>query len=601
MRDILRLLRLIIQEKRLLALSFVSSIFVAVFTYLFVDLVQPIMDRLFLQAPAAAVPQKARLVDWLLANLQVSQDQLTKALPLLLVVVIFGKGLFTFLSTFFMKAAGHRVAKTLRDVLFERIVRQSVGFFDRLTTGDLMSRLTVDIEKIREALSGSLGDLVEEVFILLALLVGIFIRDYRLALVSLVVAPLAAVPLAAFSRQLKRKGLTAQQKMARIYGLSHEMITGNRIIKAFTSEDYEVGRFKQSTWTHLRTNIKLAWIGSLSSPFMEFLGGAVGAFILWVGTRRIAEGKISPGDFGAFVMAIFMMYMPIRRLSKANNVIQQAVACLDRIEEVLKMPPQIQDAPGAYPLPPVRGQVRFEDVWFSYNEGRPVLSGLALEVRPNETLAIVGLSGAGKTTIINLLTRFYDPTAGRVTVDGVDIRDVTLASLRSRIGLVTQEIILFNDTVRSNIAYGVDDIPADRVEAAARAAKAHEFIMDLPQGYDTPIGERGGQLSAGQRQRLAIARALVKDPPILILDEATSALDAESEYLIQEALGTLRRGRTTIVIAHRLSTVRSADRIVVVDKGRLAESGTHEELLGRGGLYRKLYELQFPEDEEMAT
>ncbi len=600
MRDIFRLLRLIIQEKRLLALSFVSSLFVALFTYLFVDLVQPIMDRLFLKTPLAAVPQKPRLIDWVFRNLSVTEDQLTRVLPLLLVVVIFGKGLFTFLSTFFMKAAGHRVAKTLRDVLYERVVRQSVGFFDRLTTGDLMSRLTVDIEKIREALSGSLGDLIEEVFILVALLVGIFIRDYRLALVSFVVAPLAALPLAAFSRQLKKKGMTSQVKMARIYGLSHEMITGNRIVKAFTSEDYEVRRFKQSTWTHLRTNIKLALIGSLSSPFMEFLGGTVGAFILWVGTQRIAEGKISPGDFGAFVMSIFMMYMPIRRLTKANNVIQQAVACQDRIEEVLRMPSQIQESPNAHPLPSVRGHVRFEDVWFSYNEGRPVLSGLVFEVQPTETLAIVGLSGAGKTTIINLLTRFYDPTAGRVTVDGVDIRDVTLASLRSRIGLVTQEIILFNDTVRNNIAYGLDNVPAERVEAAARAAKAHDFIVDLPKGYDTSIGERGGQLSAGQRQRLAIARALLKDPPILILDEATSALDAESEFLIQEALATLRRGRTTIVIAHRLSTIRSADRIIVIDKGRLAESGTHEGLLGRDGLYRKLYELQFPEEEEIA-
>jgi subfamily B ATP-binding cassette protein MsbA len=308
---------------------------------------------------------------------------------------------------------------------------------------------------------------------------------------------------------------------------------------------------------------------------------------------------ISPGDFGAFVMSLFMMYMPIKRLSKANNVIQQAVACQDRVREIMDAVPLILDAPNAYPLPPVRGRIDFEDVSFAYDENRPVLSGVSFEVRPTETVALVGLSGAGKTTIVSLLTRFYDPSRGRVTVDGIDVREVTLQSLRSRIGLVTQETILFDETVRANIAYGLDGIPPERVIDAARAARAHDFILALPQGYDTVIGEKGGSLSAGQRQRLAIARALLKDPPILILDEATSSLDAESEHLIQEALADLRRGRTTLVIAHRLSTVRSADRILVVDQGRVAESGTHDELCRRDGLYRKLYELQFPEDEEI--
>jgi subfamily B ATP-binding cassette protein MsbA len=599
MRDILRLLRLTLSEKKLLALSFGSSVFVALFTYLFVDLVQPIMDRLFLQAPAAAVPQKARLVNLVFRHLHVSEADLARALPLLVVVVIFGKGLFTFLSSFTMKSVGHRVAKTLRDDLYERVVRQSAGFFDRYPTGDLMSRLTGDIEKIREALSGSLGDLVEEVFILIALLIGIFFRDVRLALVSLIVAPLAALPLAAFSRQLKKKGLIAQVKMSRIYSLLYETITGNKIVKAFAGEEFEARKFKAATASHLRTSVKLAWIGSLSSPFMEFLGGAVGAFILWVGAKRIAEGRISPGDFGAFVMSLFMMYMPIKRLSKANNVIQQAVACQDRIREVMDAVSLIQDAPNAYPLPPLQGRIGFEDVSFAYDESRPVLSGVSFEVRPTQTVALVGLSGAGKTTIISLLTRFYDPSRGRVTLDGIDIREVTLLSLRSRIGLVTQETILFDETVRANIAYGLDGIPPERVVEAARAARAHDFIMALPEGYDTMIGEKGGSLSAGQRQRLAIARALLKDPPILILDEATSSLDAESEHLIQEALADLRRGRTTVVIAHRLSTVRSADRILVIDQGRVAEAGTHEELCRRDGLYRKLYELQFPEDEEI--
>ena len=331
---------------------------------------------------------------------------------------------------------------------------------------------------------------------------------------------------------------------------------------------------------------------------MEFIGGLVGAFILYVGTRRIATGAISPGDFGAFVMAIFMMYTPINRLNRANNVIQQAVACHQRVREVLDIPPQIQDSPTAYPLPPVRGEVKFEEVSFCYNEARPTLSGITFSVRPSETAAFVGLSGAGKTTIINLLARFYEPTAGRICIDGIDIREVTLSSLRAQIGLVTQETILFNDTVRNNIAYGLEEAPLERIIEVAKASKAHEFVMELPQGYDTPVGEKGGLLSSGQRQRLAIARALLKDPPLLVLDEATSALDTESERLVQTALANAMRGRTTLVIAHRISTIRTADQIFVVDNGCIAESGTHDELYQKNGIYRKLYDLQFPEEME---
>ena len=331
-----------------------------------------------------------------------------------------------------------------------------------------------------------------------------------------------------------------------------------------------------------------------------FIGGAVGAFILFIGTKRIAAGLISPGDFGAFTIAIFMMFTPIKRLSRANNVIQQAAGCHGRIQEVLQSPTQIQDTAGAYPLPEVKGQVRFENVGFSYDEARPALFDVDFEVRPNEMAAIVGLSGAGKTTIINLLSRFYEPTAGRITIDGIDIRDVTLASLRSQIGLVTQDIILFNDTVRNNIAYGLEHMSEDRILAAAQAAECHGFIAELPEGYATSIGERGSLLSSGQRQRLAIARALLKDPPILILDEATSALDSESERLIQTALGNIMKDRTTFVIAHRLSTIRNADKILVVDKGRIVESGTHEALMKKEGIYKKLHDLQFPEVEEMA-
>jgi len=598
MKDILALFQLARREKKLLSLSFVCSAFVAFFTYVFVNLVQPIMDKLFQLSPGQAGPQKVRLLDTVFRALGINETQFVKFLPLLVLVVIFGKGLFTFLSSYFMKTVGHRVVKRLRDDLFTHLVYQSNSFFDRMPTGDLMSRLTNDVDKIHQAISGSMADFIEELFILLALLVGVFVIDVRLAVVSFVITPLAVIPLALFSRQLKKKSLVGQKKMSQIYGLLHEAITGNMIIKAFTSEEFEIKKFMQATASYLRTNMKLAWIGSLSSPFMEFIGGVVGAFILYVGTRRITQGAISPGDFGAFVMAIFMMYTPINRLNRANNVIQQAVACHERVQELLAAAPQIQDAPAAYPLPSIQGRVTFDRVSFCYNETRPTIVDISFEVGRNETAAFVGLSGAGKTTIINLISRFYEPTSGTIMIDGIDVREVTLASLRSQLGLVTQETVLFNDTVRNNVAYGLGDVPFERIVEAARAAQAHEFITALSQGYDTPIGERGGLLSSGQRQRLAIARALLKNPPILILDEATSALDTESERFIQIALANVMKGRTTLVIAHRISTIRNADRIFVVDCGRIAESGTHEELYGLNGIYRKLYDLQFPEGEE---
>ncbi len=598
MKDIIALMRLAWREKKLLLLSLGCSVFVALFTGLFVNLVQPILDNLFNPARDAALPQKFRVMDSVFRLLRISPGDLVSYLPLVLLVVIFGKGLFTFLASYFMKGVGHRVVKRLRDDLYRHVIYQSPAYFDRVSTGDLMSRMTNDVDKMHQAIAGGLSDFVEETFTLLALLVGIFIIDIRLALVSFIITPLAVIPLVVFSRQLKKKSLTGQRKMSQIYRLLHETIAGHKVIKAFTSEEFEIKKFVLATASYFRTSLKLAWIGSLSSPFMEFIGGGVGAFILYVGTRRIAMGAISAGDFGAFIFALFAMYTPLNRLNRANNVIQQAVACHQRIQEVLQAEPQIRDSPAAYPLPPVRGRVKFEDVAFGYSEGRPTLTGIAFEVNPEETAAFVGLSGAGKTTIVNLLSRFYEPTAGRITVDGIDVRDVTLASLRAQIGLVTQETVLFDDTVRRNIAYGLDGLPDDGIIEAAKAAKAHDFIMALPQGYDTLIGERGGLLSSGQRQRLAIARALLKNAPILIMDEATSALDTESERLIQDALANAVKGRTTLIIAHRISTIRNADRIYVIDDGRIVESGKHEELCRLNGIYRKLHDLQFPEGKE---
>ena len=594
MKDILQLLKLTLREKRKLILSLFFTLFVAFFTYVFVNLVQPIVDKLLKLGPEVPV-EKTRFLDIVFRHVD---ENHTILLPLLLIIALFGKGLFTFLSSFFMKSIGLKISKQVRDDLSEHIVYQSSDYFDKVATGELMSRLTNDVDKVQEAVSGSMGDLVRETFVIFALLIGIFLIDWHLALVAFIITPLAVIPLAVFSRELKKKGRINQIRMADIYKILHETITGNKIVKAFTMEKFELKKFFQATNNYLKTGIKLAWIGSLSSPFMEFLGGIVGAFILFVGTTRITQGFISPGDFASFVMALFYMYTPIKKISQANVVIQQGLASYERIQEILQAQPQIVESDRAHPLPPVKGHVRFDKVSFSYNENVRVLNDVEFDIMPKEKVALIGLSGAGKTTIVNLISRFYEPASGRILIDGIDIREVKLSSLRQQIGLVTQELILFNDTVRNNIAYGLDDTPMERILAAAKAAEAHDFISELPEGYETQIGERGGLLSIGQRQRLAIARALLKNPPILVLDEATSSLDSESESLIQVALDNVMKDRTTFVIAHRLSTIRNADKILVLERGRIAEIGSHKELYRKNGIYRKLYDLQFPEEKE---
>lgn len=600
MKEIFRLLKLTLKEKKRLMLGFLFSIFVAFFTYVFVTLIQPIVDVMFLNKPQSEAG-KDILTQLFFKHVYEGQEQLVWLIPLMLVIVMFCRGLFTFLSSYCMKYIGLKIVKDMRNDLFERLVYQSADFFDRESTGDLMSRITNDVDRVQEAVSGNMADFVRETCILAALLAFIFIKSWQLALTSFVVIPMAIIPLFIFSKYLRKKGKQNQERISVLYRHLFETITGQRIVKAFTMEKFELKKFFQATKNYFKTNLKLVMIGSLASPFMEFMGGVLGAFILAVGAHKISEGSLSPGDFSSFLMAIFMMFMPIRRLSRANNAIQHGVASYERIKDILFSSPLVVDVPGAYPMPLIRGHVKFHNVSFAYNNNKPVLERISFEIEPNEMIALVGLSGGGKTTLVNLISRFYDPASGKITIDGIDIREVTLKSLRSQVGLVTQDIILFNDTVINNIAYGLEEVPLKKIIRAAKAAKAHEFIRELPYGYESQIGEGGGLLSSGQRQRLAIARALLKDPPILILDEATSALDSESEKLIQAALANVMKDRTTFVIAHRLSTIRNASKIMVIDQGKIAEIGTHRELCRNNGIYKKLYDLQFPEEREEFT
>lgn len=513
----------------------------------------------------------------------------------LIIVFYLAKGLFSYFATYLMSWVGQRTVMNLRNRLYEVVIRQSVGFFKKKETGTLISHITNDVEKIQVAVSNAAGDLLMQSFALIGYVTLIFYYDWRLALFSLVIAPLAIYPLVTLGRKLRRRTDTGLERWRDITNILHETISGSRIVKAFRMEAFETQRFEEATDELFRTNMRITRVISLMPPIMELVGGVGLAAAIWYGSGRISAGAMTTGEFTSFMAALFMMYMPVKKLSRVNATLQQAMSAAARIFGVLDTPDEIQEAPDAIELPPLEHAIEFRDVDFVYHDGTvPALRGIDLTVSAGQVVALVGTSGAGKSTLVSLVPRFYDPTAGAVLFDGVDIRRGTLSSLRGQIGLVTQETILFNDTVRNNIAYGLSRVSDEDLIRAADAACALEFIEALPESFDTVIGERGGRLSGGQRQRLAIARAILKNPPILILDEATSSLDAESESLVQRALENLMADRTTLVIAHRLSTIRRADRIVVIENGKIQEAGVHDELVQRpGGAYRRLYDLQF--------
>ncbi len=512
-----------------------------------------------------------------------------------IVCLYFVKGLGSYFSSYLMTDIGQRVVRDVRDTLFGHILGQSAAFFARRTTGQLLSRITNDVSQIQQAVSETIGDLIREGLSLLGYAALLFYYDARLALVVMTSAPVIVYPLVQLGQRVRRSTRRSQEQLEDLSHITAEAFTGQRIVKAFGAERQERRRFAAASDRVYRTNMKVTSALSALPPIMEFLGGLGIAAALWYGSRQIAAGRLTTGEFVSFLTAMFLMYQPARKLSRVNANLQQAIAAAQRIFEMLDTHTEVAERPDARPATPLQRSVEFRGVTFFYDDGdgRHILDGVSFSADAGQMIAIVGLSGAGKTTLVNLVPRFYDVKAGAILLDGIDVRDFTLASLRAQIAMVTQDTVLFDDTIANNIAYGAPTATMERIQAAARAAHAHDFVSALPEGYETRIGERGQRLSGGQRQRLAIARALLKNSPILILDEATSSLDAESEQLVQDALANLLRDRTSFVIAHRLSTVRRADAIVVLDQGRVVEIGRHDELLARPeSAYARLYQLQ---------
>ncbi len=506
------------------------------------------------------------------------------------------KGVCDYAGTYLVNYAGFGMITDLRNELYNAILRRSVAFFHRHSTGTLVSTIINDIERVQFAMSSVMAEFLQQFFTLIFTAVVVVLLGGRLALVLVLFVPVIIYSAKRIGYRVRHTTRRGQDKLAEIQNILHETITGNRIVKAFGMERWEIRRFKDAAARLFRANLRSVTAAALSSPLMDVLGSVAIAMLLLLGRDRIKAHIFTAGTFLAFIVAVFKLYDPVRKFALFNNNFQQAVGASSAIFEFMDGQDEVKEKPDAITLPPFRDRIMFERVAFSYGENgesREILRRINLDVRAGEVVAIVGSSGAGKSTLVHLIPRFFDISGGRLTIDGHDVRELTLSSLRAQIGIVTQETILFNDTVRNNIAYGQPGVSQDAVITAAQAALAHDFIRELPEGYDTLIGEKGVRLSGGERQRLAIARALLKNAPILILDEATSALDTESEALVQSALANLMVGRTVFVIAHRLSTVRRADRIVVLENGVISDVGTHEDLISKLGTYRRLYDLQF--------
>ncbi len=559
---------------RLMAAALCSAV-VAALTGTYAWLVRPALDEVFINKNAT----------WLMV------------LPVALILVSVLKGLAGYGQTYLMIYVGSRVVTDIRQQLFSHLMRLPINFHLKNPSSRMMSRVINDVNWIQNAVSGVLKDLFQQSLTFVVLMGVIFYQHWQLSLLAVVVIPLSVYPMIRFGNRLRRIATTGQERTADMAMALQETLTGIRIVKGFTRETAESERFARFNEGYFRTNMKSTQVSAITSPVLEAVGVMGIAVIIWYGGSQVIHGVMTPGTFFSFLTAVFLMYGPIKRLAAANNTIQQALSAAERVFSVIDAPTEAALDTGVRDFNGVQTAIELRSVTFQYDGTEmPALNEVTLNIRAGELLALVGSSGAGKTSLVNLIPRFYEPTCGAILIDGVDLREIRLPALRRRIGIVSQETLLFDDTVQNNIAYGTDDAAIDAVVKAAQAAFAHDFIMRLPSGYDTVIGENGVKLSGGERQRLAIARALLRNPPILILDEATSSLDTESERMVQMALANLMQGRTTLVIAHRLSTVQRADRIVVLERGRVIQTGRHETLLATDGTYKRLYQMQFLND-----
>ncbi len=576
MKLFLRLVRYLMRYRFRLTVAFLCSAMVAGLTGAYAWMVRPVLDGIF-----------------------INKDQfLLAVLPLAILAVAVLKGVFNYGQNYLMNYVGSQTVADIRNELFLQFMRLPIGFHEANSSGRLISRVGNDVSLMANAVAGVLKDVFQQGLTFIVMLGVIFYQNWRLAAVSLIVIPVSFYMTIQMGKRLRHLATRGQEKVGDMTSTLKEALAGIKIVKAFGREDSEAHRFQDSNRAYQRTLMKGIQVSSLSSTHLEVIGVAGVAAIIWYGGYLVIQGAMTPGAFFSFLTAMFMAYSPIRRLSGANNTVQQALSAADRVFALLDMENELDRDRGRKVLPGVVHSLDFKQVTFRYeNTERPALIDVNLTVRVGEVLALVGSSGSGKSTLVSLVPRFYEPTEGAVLIDGSDIREYSLKSLREQIGIVSQDIILFDETIKNNITYGRAGAADEQVFHAAKLAYAHDFILKLPNGYDTTIGENGVKLSGGERQRLAIARAILRDPPILILDEATSALDSESERIVQLALANLMQNRTTLVIAHRLSTVQNADRIVVLDHGRIVETGAHEVLLSRNGLYRHLYAIQFQPEE----